>query len=313
MARMKKTALIMGVNGFCGRFLIKRLKNEGSVGIVGAGRGTEPPTSILLDEYIQADATDLAQVDRICGLLRPDFVFNLVGSYRGGLAEVYRTNLNSALCILEAVKRRSPKSAVILVGSAAEYGDAAAGCLPLCEESACRPATQYGISKYAMTLASLAFAKEHHLKVAVARPFNIVGPGVPAALAVGALLERLRNALSATGEVTIKMGNLDSERDFISVVDVADGLTRMALRNDSWGQVFNLCSGEARPLRWLVEQLLTHTTRQVHVEVDATLLRPFDPKKIYGSWQKANRAFGFAPEVPLAQTLRESWLEMMQS
>lgn len=302
----------MGVNGFCGRFLTKRLRSEGDLRIVGASRGADSHTALVLDEYIQADATDAAQVHRICRVLRPDFIFNLVGSYRGAHAELYKANLNSALCTLEAVQSTNPNCVVILLGSAAEYGEAAAGCLPLTEEIACRPVTQYGISKYAMTLASLAFAREHHLKVAVARPFNIVGPGVPGALAVGALLERLKRALAATGEVTIKMGNLDSERDFIAVADVADGLTRLALRNDSWGQVFNLCSGEARPLRSIVEELLKHTTRRVHIEVDAALLRPFDPKTIYGSWQKANLAFGFIPRVPLDEALSESWLEMME-
>src|SRR5689334_293949 len=168
-------------------------------------------------------------------------VFHLGGASRASDRNVYAVNFLSWVNELDAVQRVVPDCRVLIVGSAAEYGVVSESELPTTESQATRPVGAYAIAKVATTSAALNYARQHGLHVVVARPFNIVGAGVPATLLTGALLERIRIALD-TGAGLVKVGNLESRRDFVSVEDVADAYVKL-LEGDFSGEIFNLCSG----------------------------------------------------------------------
>jgi GDP-4-dehydro-6-deoxy-D-mannose reductase len=144
------------------------------------------------------------------------------------------------------------------------------------------------------------------MKITVARPFNIVGGGIPRHLVVGAILCRAREALRSSEQPVVRVGNLESERDFVAVRDVVDAYLRM-VRGGYWGQVFNLCSGQPRSVRSMVELLLAHSKKHFRLETDVSLVRSSEPKILYGDSTKAYRAFGFKPSVPIEEALREAW------
>jgi GDP-4-dehydro-6-deoxy-D-mannose reductase len=301
-----RIALISGANGFCGTHLARRLKGEGEFRVLGAGLRHYPCQPECLDEYIQADLCDPNRVDEVVKKTRPDVVFHMVGLAQGNPADLYRSNFFSALYLLESVRQHVSSSGTLLVGSAAEYGSTASNQLPLTEESSCRPAEDYGASKHAMTLIAMSYAQFYRMKVVVARPFNIIGAGVPSPLLVGAVLCRVKEALKNGAEPVIKIGNLESERDFVAVDDVVEAYVRM-VSGGFWGEIFNLCSGQPRSVRSVVGVLLSYSDRPIRLEVDASLVRPSDLNRIYGDWGKAWRAFGYKPSVPLEVALQDAW------
>jgi GDP-4-dehydro-6-deoxy-D-mannose reductase len=300
-----RACLITGSSGFCGWHLARRLQAEGGIRVIGADLAETPRYPEVLDEYIRADLGETDAIHRVLQIVRPDVVFHLAGASGGKPGDIFRANFFSALHLLETVRCCFSDVRVLLVGSAAEYGEVAPEDLPVTEDTDCRPVDPYGASKHAMTLSAQQYARLYRLKVVVARPFNIIGAGAPPHLLVGAILRRAKEAFSS-GEPVIKVGNLESKRDFVAVEDVVEAYIRMGF-GDFSGEIFNLCSGQPRSVRSVVELLLSHSPKAIRLEQDASLFRSSDTSIIYGDWEKSRKAFGFAPSVPLEAALQEAW------
>ncbi len=305
------TALITGACGFVGRALARRLRAEPGVALWGAGRRPGPAGACSLDRYRALDVADPDAVARLVRESRPDQIFHLAGRSSGTPVEIARTNVRGTVALLDAVRVHAPGARVVVAGSAAEYGPVGAGELPIRETQPCRPAGPYAETKHAASVAAIACARHHGMKVAVARPFNLVGPGLPPAYVLGAILERARAALRPGGGTTVKVGNLDAVRDFLSVEDAVEGLVALS-RAGPWGEAFNLCSGRPMRIREAVELLLSRSETPLRLEVDESLRRPSEPAVSYGSWEKAREAFGFHPRTALEDALAAAWSAAMK-
>ena len=300
-------ALILGISGFCARHLVPRLRDIPGISILGAGRRGAPPPVAGIDRYWPTDARDPDQVRRLVKEARPDWVFNLAGTSVGSAPDLFAANLNVALNVLEAVRVDAPHARTLLVGSAAEYGAASPSEMPLTEDQPCRPRGPFGISKHAMTLAGLDYARTHDLHVVVARPFNVIGAGIPPTLLLGALVQRLKEA-KASGSGVLRAGPLEDRRDFVAVEDVVDGFVRLVEGNGS-GQVVNLCTGRSRPCRELVDLLLAASGMRVRVEIDPGLRRPQELRDSTGSPARAMSGFGFRPRISIEESVRRTWAD----
>jgi GDP-4-dehydro-6-deoxy-D-mannose reductase len=292
-------SLITGSNGFCGRHLTVRLRGT-TVGIDRQER-----TALGTDRYIQMNLEDADAVRDVISEVRPTHLYHLAGLATGSNRDIYAANFLSSVNVLEAVQRIVPSCRVLIVGSAAEYGVLSESQLATDESQPPRPVGAYAIAKSATTLAALNYARQYGLHVVVARPFNVVGAGIPASLLTGAILERVRTAVRTNSPI-IKVGNLESQRDFISVEDVVDAYVRM-LAGEFSGEVFNLCSGRAVAVREVVRILLSFSPTPLDVEIDPALCRPDEMPVSYGSFEKARRAFGFTPKMSLENALKSAW------
>jgi GDP-4-dehydro-6-deoxy-D-mannose reductase len=295
-------ALITGAAGFFGFHLAKRLRGEGRLAVIGADRRSEPREPDLFTEYVSTDMADETKTTALIRNSKPQAIYHLAGACSGTDLMMLQTHVTATIHLLEAVRVYAPTAKILLVGSAAEYGGVEPERLPISEEQPCRPRGPYAISKYAMTMMALDYARRFGLKVVVVRPFNIVGAHVPANLVVGALLERIRQCVDH-GSGPLRVGNLDTERDFIAVEDVVDGCLRL-MQADCWGEVFNLCSGVPRSIRWMIQQIFLELGRSLPLEVDRSLVRSDDVQRSYGSWSKASAAVGFRPQPHIEPALR---------
>lgn len=300
-----QVVLITGAGGFCARHLARRLAAEGGARLVGFDLQTTAPAEVPLDDYVRVDLTDQAATAAAVERLRPTEVFHLAGRFAGDPVELYHANLMTGIHLLESLRQVVPSARILVVGSAAEYGCPLTDA-PLTEDQPCRPRGPYGVSKYALTLAALDYARNYHLRIVVARPFNLVGPGIPVSLVVGAVLGRLKAALAAPGEAVISLGNLDTKRDFVPVEDVVGAYVRL-VRSEYWGEVFNLCSSQAQTVRSVVERLIAFGPRPVQVHIDPRLVRADDPPQVIGSCQKASQCIGFQPPASIDGALRSAW------
>lgn len=298
------TALVTGAGGFVARHLVPVLRRRGSDRIVGADiRGPAPPG---LDHWLEVDLLDGAAARSAVASAAPDLVFHLVGAFRGGDAEIHRSNVRTAEHVLDAVRATAPAARVALVGSAAEYGRVPAALQPVGEQAALAPTTAYGRAKRAVTELARLAARERGVHVVLARPFNVVGAGMPDTLVVGAIVRRLRDALAGPLPRVIRIGTVTSIRDFVAAEDVAEGLS-LALERGRPGEAYNLCSGEGHRVSEILARLLGFAGEPVAVEGDETLVRPGEVDALIGSNKKAARDLGWRPVVPLAASLRASW------
>lgn len=298
--------LITGAVGFTGNHLVNRLRQEGSVEITGMGLEASAPAALGLAAYHSMALSDQARLAAVIRETKPQWLFHLAGQFRGALADLYKTNLVGTLNLLEAVKAEAPECAVLMVGSAAEYGVWSAAEMPLREDHECRPLGAYAVSKYAATLAGLDYARSGALRVLIARPFNLLGAGIPPSLVAGAIVARAQQALATQIEPSIVMGSLDAQRDFIAVEDAVDAYVNL-LKSPASGEIFNICSGRTYSIQHVLETLLSFAPRPIEVTQDSALLRANEVSVIYGDNRKSLQMGCLPPRLSLHDSLKSAW------
>lgn len=198
-------------------------------------------------------------------------------------------NLSMTARVIDHLRDVSPGCRTVLVSSAHVYAPSER---PHREDDPLRPRGDYGLSKLLCEDWGRARTSEE-LPIAIVRPFNQVGPGMPKGLLVPDLLARLRE-----GRPVLEMRGRDATRDFLDVRDGARAL--VALIESDWlpGATFNLCSG--RPLRvseWIAA-VLAHLgeTREVRFADPA-------PDTLVGDPSRLRAATGWRPEHTIEQTV----------
>jgi GDP-4-dehydro-6-deoxy-D-mannose reductase len=71
------------------------------------------------------------------------------------------------------------------------------------------------------------------------------------------------------------------------------------------GGVYNVCSGAAIAVQELAEQFISMATIPMRLEPDPELQRPVDIPVLLGDNSRIRADTGWAPQIPLAETLRD--------
>jgi GDP-4-dehydro-6-deoxy-D-mannose reductase len=237
--------------------------------------------------------------------LKPDFLFHLAGIVSAEAAiSIYQVNLMYALSLLQALDLADLQdTAVLLTGTAAEYGLVPEGSLPVREDFPCAPYSYYGISKLAQSLSGLLAAKRGRPIVTV-RAFNIVGPGMPDHLVVGALAKQVDQIVKGKRDAVVEIGNSQTSRDFIDVVDVVPIYWKLIRNREALGEIVNVCTGEPTPVRAVLEQVIALSGKEIQIVSRSERLRVLDPLVSYGSTEKLRRLIGYVPKLELEKSLR---------
>jgi GDP-4-dehydro-6-deoxy-D-mannose reductase len=225
-----------------------------------------------------------------------------VGQSWGLPAETFAANASGVVNLLEAVLAEAPQAHVLCLSSADVYGIREAVELPLGEDLRPQPVTPYGVSKAAMELVCGQYERAHGLSVAVARLFNLIGPGQSDRFAVPSFARQIAAAERAgEAELELSLGNSAATRDFVDVRDGARALLELSRRRLSG--TFNLCSGRATTIGELSEELAGQAGIPVRLREQEGLKRPVDPPVLVGDPSRLREAIGFEPEIPLTRSL----------
>jgi GDP-4-dehydro-6-deoxy-D-mannose reductase len=252
------------------------------------------------------EITDGASVASYLHPYEPDVVYHLAGIAQVGRSweapqETFRVNASGTLEILEVVRGLERAPRVVLVSSAEVYGHGDASALT--EDAPLLPVTPYAASKVAAEYLGVQAHLGHGLEVVRARPFNHVGPGQHETFVVSALARRIVEAERA-GTKEIRVGNLDTMRDFTDVRDVVRAYRLLALHGET-GRAYNVCSGTSVSIASVLEELVGLAHGSVRAVIDASLLRPADVASLRGDASALFALTGWRPEIPLATTLAD--------
>jgi len=281
--------LISGGAGFLGIWLQDSLRR--------AGHSVVAPSSRAWD------VCDAAQTHRVFEDVRPEWFFHLasVTRHQEILKDPERcmsVQVGGTRTVMEAAREETPTARIVVVSSCHVYGGSQGQ--PLRETDPLRPTGVYGQSKLAQEREALgACGGPGEPDVVIARPFHLVGPGQPLAFAPADWA-----AQAASGASTIQVGNLDLERDYLDVRDAASGLVLLAEAGVN-GEAYNLCRGEAVPLRWVLSQV----AQGVKAVAEPGRMRGPEITSLVGDSGRLN-ALGWAADVDLARSLAELRAEM---
>lgn len=249
--------LVLGAAGFIGRWVARALtcrqthlhlvvRNYASASEIFRQYGVK-------GELIEMDLRDTERVRELIRTVKPQLTFNLAG-YGVDRTEqdeiaAYQINAQLVFCVTQVLSSLSPSSwqgqTIVHVGSALEYGAIGGN---LAEDSIPDPTTVYGRSKLAGTELFVQFCKEYGVRGTAARLFTVYGCGEHERRLTPTLLR----AAKTTGPIDLTMGN--QKRDFTYVEDVAEGLLKLGLTTNDFGNVVNLATGRLTSVRNFVER-----------------------------------------------------------
>jgi GDP-4-dehydro-6-deoxy-D-mannose reductase len=301
MATLSGTRVwVTGAEGFVGAHLLPRLRAAGA-DVSASDR--------------DLDVADLALVDDAVRRLRPDAIVHLAGrsSVAASHADahgVFAVNYLGTRALLASAARHAPRARVLLAGTGQVYGSARAGAPPFREDAPLRPASPYAWSKAAADLLGADYASRG-LAVIRARAFNHTGAGQSELFAAGSFARQLAEIEAGLREPVLRVGNLDSVRDFLDVDDVVDAYVCL-LDPDVAPGCYNVASGRGRPMREVLDVLVSHARVRPRIEVDARLLRPAEAS--VGDAARLTAATGWKPKRSLDDCLARllaAWREQL--
>ncbi len=294
-----RTVWVTGAGGFTAGHLVDHLQRLSEpFRIIGLGRGGECPYPV--DRYLSLQITDPASIVGAIDEEPPDLVFHLAAvTPPCDPADLWHVNVGGTNHLLRGLANAGIDGVrVLIVGSAAEYRHRPDGYYT--ETDPVGGETPYGQSKSAQIQWALAVAGQAGLDVVVARPFNLIGPGLPERWVAATLCQQFARG----GDEPISMGRLDSERDFIDVRDCVRaywGLIEQGKR----GQVYNVCSGTPTSIADLADRLRHLSGSAREIVTDASRLRDVDLDRVYGSYERIHQATGWRPSIALETSLAD--------
>jgi len=298
--------LVTGASGFTGNALIRFLIQNEDVEIIGITRGTNPrPIPNTSIRWITADLLDRDHLGEIVSSVLPDAVIHLAGLNHGTPADLFTTNICGTQNILEATARANPESRILVTSSSAVYGYQ--GTSPITEASPFMPRTEYGVAKAAMEV----LARMHHrvrgCRVAILRPFNLVGPGQTGAFICGKIVRQIVEIEKGKREV-IELLETQSSRDFIDVRDLVRAywalISHPSFSEGCAGNVFNIGSGRSCAITGVITTLEKITGKTYQVRLPSVPQRISIPSQQSDN-TRISSVTGWTPQISLEKTLRD--------
>jgi GDP-4-dehydro-6-deoxy-D-mannose reductase len=303
-----KKALITGFNGFVGSHLNNYLIEKGYEVF-----GTVIPTSDkdLSPNLRAVDILDFEGIRKTFEEISPDYIFHLAAftspseSFKDPSATL-DNNMRGQMNILEAIKELKLMNTKTLVVSSSEvYGSVSPQDLPIDEKTELRPLSPYAVSKIGQDFLGLQYFLSQQVQVVRVRPFNHIGPGQAPIFVVPSFAKQIAEIEKGKQEPILKVGNLESKRDFTDVRDVVKAY-ELLMNRGAVGEVYNIGSGKSHKISEILDILLSFSTEKIIIEKDPERMRPSDIPDVVCDFSKIEKAVGWKAEIPLETSLKDT-------
>lgn len=225
---------VTGAAGFIGSHLVRHLAAGGhSV----AGIDLLPADPVRLGECVAGweagglSADGLADLKQRTGV--PDVIYHLAGgsSVGASLADPagdFAATVGGTAILLEWLRSASPASRLVVVSSAAVYGNIHRGSIA--EDAATDPYSPYGAHKYAMEATVKGWSSSFGIAAVAVRLFSVYGPGLRKQL-LWDLSNRLHHEqgpvmLGGSGEELRDWTHVD---DVVRAIEAASGMAQAGM------------------------------------------------------------------------------------
>lgn len=324
---MSKTALITGISGQDGAYLARFLleKNYTVHGLVRWDSYADPLDGLarldalgLVDERITlhtGDLTDAQNITTLIKTIQPDEIYNLAALSQVHVsfqtpASTFDINTKGTLHILEAVRILESEAKIYQASSSEMFGSAPA---PQNEDTPFEPCSPYGVAKLAAYWMARTYRDAYNMYVSNGVLFNHESP-LRGEDFVTRKISRAVVEFEAGRTEPLKLGNLDSLRDWGDSEDYVEGMWMMLQQDRPDDYV--LATGEAHSVREFVERAfaqigvamewqgsgeaetgISRKTGKTLVAIDPALFRPKEVKHLLGDASKARLQLGWKPRT----------------
>lgn len=262
----------------------------------------------------RVDLLDREATARTIGRIQPDWVIHMAAQAFNGTSwemesYTHMVNFNSTLNVLWSVRQSVPGAGVLLACSSAEYGCVDPLECPLKEDRPLRPVTPYGVSKVSGEALGFQYHANYGTRVFLPRLFIHVGTGHPPATAIQNFARQLALIRKGRIDPVLKVGRLDTARDFI---DVRDGVSAMLalMERGQPGVPVNICNGVAPKIEEVLNLLIEIAGVPVRIEPDPALMRLSDEAVLLGDNSRLKQ-LGWTRRYALRETLEAVFSDWM--
>jgi GDPmannose 4,6-dehydratase len=330
---MGKTAVVTGVTGQDGAYLIELLLQKGYT-VYGTYRRTSSVNFWRLEELgvgthdrlelVEYDLTDLGAAIALLNRAQPDEVYNLAAqSFVGVSFEQPTTTAQitglGALNLLEAIRLVNPKIRFYQASTSEMFGKVQA--VPQTEETPFYPRSPYGVAKLYAHWMTVNYRESYGIFGSSGILFNHESP--------------LRGREFVTRKITdgaakiklgqlpmLELGNLDAKRDWGYAKEYVEGMWRMLQASEP--DTFVLATGRTETVRDFVrmafkaagvavefkgsnenEVAVDAASGRVVMKINPRFYRPAEVDLLIGDPAKAGRVLGWRPQTTL-ETLCET-------
>lgn len=298
--------LVTGAAGFVGGHAIPELTGAGHevVAMVMPGQSLDLPGCSAVEAAELGDAEGLVELVK---RHQPGACLHLAGMAFVPTAwqqpqEAIRVNVIGTLNLLEAFRVHAPQAKFLTVTSAQLYGHAVRDHAITEDEPAIADSI-YSVSKWASDNCTLLYAKRYGMTAMTARPCNHIGPGQSESFVVSSFARQMIDIAKGQRAPLMKVGNLESEREFTDVRDVARAY-RLLLEKGQSGLAYNISSGRLMKIQRVFDLLRDLTGAIPQVEIDPDLYRPTDTQPVIDT-SRIREHTGWEPEIKIEQTLKD--------
>ena len=293
--------LLIGANGFAGKYLRRELENN-SYEVISVDAVTSDPS------IRKIDMLDPNMSEELIRETAPDIIFNLAGQAAPSISweKILLTmhlNIDISVNILEAVRKHCPKARVILIGSANQYDGSKAVDGVISESTPLNNTSPYDISKNTQEELVRMMVARYDLDVIMTRSFNHIGPGQRPGFVVTDYCKRIVSL--EKGEIdTFAFGNLDSWRDFSDVRDVVRAY-RLIAEKGRKGEIYNVGSGKSFYIRDLIGKLVEQSQKAMEAVTLPPRLPDDELVHVRADISKLKDISGFEPEYDVFETVKD--------
>jgi UDP-glucose 4-epimerase len=207
----------------------------------------------------------------------------------------FRANVDLTAKLLDAIRKDSPATRVVLLSSAAVYGSPAE--LPVREAAAMAPVSPYGHHKFMAEQLFREYASVHRVPTSIARVFSAYGPGLRRQV----LWDASRKLLD--GRKLLMQGTGAESRDFIHVSDIARAVECILGSAAFEGEAYNVASGCETTVAELAHTLCEVLEMPPRVEFDG-VVPAGNPLRWRANIERL-QSLGFETRVSIAQGVAE--------
>lgn len=301
-----RPVLITGAGGFIGSHLAEwiaqlgtqtryflRYTSHGSLGCLSAS----PLRSEM--EIVYGDIRDYESV--LNAAKDVDVIFHLAAlvgipySYHSPRSYV-QTNIEGTLNVLEAARRHGT-GRLICTSTSEVYGSAL--YVPIDENHSLRAQSPYSAIKMGADKIAESYHLSFGLPVSIARPFNAYGPRQSSRAVIPAIVTQ------ALARSSVKLGNVNTTRDFNFVLDTVEGFIAIAETPDAIGKTLNIGSGTETSIREVAEVIFELIGARCQVEVEEQRIRREGSEldRLCANSLLLSQLTGWRPKVPLREGL----------
>ncbi len=305
-----KKALIFGVTGQDGSYLAEILLEKGydvHGFIRRSATGNTKNITHILDKITlhKGDLADGTSIYRAINFVRPDEIYNLADQDHVSWSYDsidYSSDVTGAAVgrILEIIRQIAPEIKFFQPVSSNMFGKVPN---PQTEESSFRPQSPYGCAKVYAYVLTRFYRDVYGMFASTAIFFNHESPRRSGEY-VTRKISKAAVRISMGLQKKLVLGNLDTKIDFgyaKEYMETAWNIMQLEKPDD-----FIICTGEVHSVKEFLDEAfrLVGLNADDYVEFDPKFKRPGKTDTLVGDSSKAQRTFGFKPQVRFKELVK---------